>query len=81
MKMEEKNREYLILMVQARAIISLASREMEESSRKNSPAAAALNSPVYSAATGLSMKRSLQRFLEKRKSRAHSISPYPITRQ
>ncbi|KAH6790205.1 hypothetical protein C2S51_005211 [Perilla frutescens var. frutescens] len=69
--------------LQARAILSLASRETEEKSNKNSPATPCsppLNSPVYSAATGLSMKRSLQRFLEKRKSRAQSISPYPITR-
>ncbi|KAL1560452.1 protein TIFY 5A-like [Salvia divinorum] len=64
--------------LQARAIISLASRKTEEKPSKNSPA---MNSPVYSAATGLSMKRSLQRFLEKRKSRAQSISPYLITRQ
>ncbi|XP_047944422.1 protein TIFY 5A [Salvia hispanica] len=64
--------------LQVRAIISLASREAEEKSSKN---LAAMNSPVYSAATGLSMKRSLKRFLEKRKSRAQTISPYSIARQ
>ncbi|XP_057764001.1 protein TIFY 5A [Salvia miltiorrhiza] len=66
--------------LQARAIISLASREAEEKSSRNSPPPP-LNSPVYSAATGMSMKRSLKRFLEKRKSRAQSMSPYLITRQ
>ncbi|KAL1555834.1 protein TIFY 5A-like [Salvia divinorum] len=66
--------------LQARTIISLASGEMEGKWSKNSPAAAAMNSPVYGAATGLSMKGSLQRFLEKRKTRAQSISPYSITR-
>nr|QZL14045.1 jasmonate ZIM-domain protein 6 [Mentha canadensis] len=67
--------------LQARAIISVARREAEEKKAPGTPcSAAAMNSPVYSAASGMSMKRSLQRFLEKRKSRALSISPYSITR-
>ncbi|XP_047948540.1 protein TIFY 5A-like [Salvia hispanica] len=61
--------------LQARTIISLASGETEGKWSKNSPSAA-MNSPVHGAATGMSMKRSLQRFLEKRKTRAQSISPY-----
>lgn len=54
--------------VEARAIILCATKQqfMEHKSRI-SPS---------SPATGLSMKRSLQRFLEKRKTRAHAISPY-----
>ncbi|KAL7129671.1 hypothetical protein ABFS83_13G083300 [Erythranthe nasuta] len=52
---------------QARAIILLASGEMEDEKRSAIPT------------SGLSMKRSLQRFLEKRKTRLHCTSPYPIT--
>nr|QZL14046.1 jasmonate ZIM-domain protein 7 [Mentha canadensis] len=66
--------------LQAREIISVARREIEEKNAAGT-AAAAMKSPVYSAATGMSMKKSLQRFLEKRKSRTLSISPYPITRR
>ncbi|KZV51041.1 protein TIFY 5A-like [Dorcoceras hygrometricum] len=52
--------------LQARAMVLLASREMEE------------KSPVCSPTTGLYMKRSLQRFLQKRKTRSQQASPYPL---
>ncbi|KAL6561963.1 hypothetical protein OROGR_002970 [Orobanche gracilis] len=70
---------------QARTIIFLASREMEEKSKGSrhggsNPCSPFLaNSPICSPTnTNLSMKRSLQRFLEKRKSRAQAMSP-PLT--
>ncbi|XP_073030565.1 protein TIFY 5A-like [Primulina eburnea] len=59
--------------LQARAIILLASREMEEKSPGSK-----LNSPLCSPTTGLYMKRSLQRFLQKRKTRSQETSPYPV---
>ncbi|KAL8460950.1 hypothetical protein ACS0TY_032449 [Phlomoides rotata] len=71
---------------QAKAIISLANREEfknNNSTARSAPCSPQVASPDYSPTTinnGLSMKRSLQRFLEKRKTRAHSLSPYPITR-
>ncbi|KAF4381843.1 hypothetical protein G4B88_001138 [Cannabis sativa] len=75
---------------QARAIILLASREMEERLKTPRGAAAAaiattpmsepcspsIQSPIYSPTAALSMKRSLQRFLQKRKHRAQATSPY-----
>ncbi|KAL3643652.1 hypothetical protein CASFOL_014467 [Castilleja foliolosa] len=67
--------------LQARTIIFLASKEMEGKSNNwagTSPCSEVLNSPIYSPTTHLSMKRSLQRFLEKRKNRAQSMSPYSI---
>ncbi|PIN04062.1 hypothetical protein CDL12_23409 [Handroanthus impetiginosus] len=68
--------------LQARAIISLAGRETEDQKSSNSsgsePSSPAINSPIYSPTTVLSMKRSLQRFLQKRKTRAQAISPYPV---
>ncbi|KAF4350232.1 hypothetical protein F8388_016283 [Cannabis sativa] len=74
----------------ARAIILLASREMEERLKTPRGAAAAaiattpmsepcspsIQSPIYSPTAALSMKRSLQRFLQKRKHRAQATSPY-----
>ncbi|XP_064971584.1 protein TIFY 5A-like [Musa acuminata AAA Group] len=70
----------------ARAIISMAKRQMDEQQAKGSsflprdpppsphphphPAEQLLINP------GLAMKRSLQLFLQKRKSRLHSLSPY-----
>ncbi|EXC29332.1 Protein TIFY 5A [Morus notabilis] len=57
---------------QARAILLLASGEMEE--RVKTPTS--MQSPVYSPTPALSMKRSLQRFLQKRKNRAQAVSPY-----
>ncbi|XP_058197570.1 protein TIFY 5B-like [Rhododendron vialii] len=65
--------------LQARAIMMLASQEMEEKvksllgSELPSPL---LQSPVCSPTTGLSMKRSLQRFLQKRRNRFQATSPY-----
>ncbi|KAK1557322.1 hypothetical protein Q3G72_022533 [Acer saccharum] len=74
--------------LQARAILMIASREMEEKMRSpsggspsplpsiiSSPVSPSIESQMYSPVppTGLSMKRSLQRFLQKRKNRA---SPY-----
>ncbi|GFP81160.1 protein tify 5a [Phtheirospermum japonicum] len=67
--------------MQARTIIFHASKEMEGKSNNSpgsSPCSPVLNSPIYSPTTSLSMKRSLQRFLEKRKARAQAMSPYPI---
>ncbi|KAG8365632.1 hypothetical protein BUALT_Bualt18G0126300 [Buddleja alternifolia] len=61
----------------ARAIILLASREVEEKS--NSPTGSDLYSPspLYSPTSVLSMQRSLKRFLQKRKSRVQATYPYP----
>ncbi|KAH9749467.1 protein TIFY 5A [Citrus sinensis] len=55
---------------QAKAILLLASREMEPASPANP------ESQLYSPNSGLSMKRSLQRFLQKRKHRSLATSPY-----
>ena len=73
-----------INFLQARAIILLASREMEErlktprmmTSPGSEPCSPSLQSPIYSPTTALSMKKSLQRFLQKRKHRAQAMSPY-----
>ncbi|XP_030546548.1 protein TIFY 5A [Rhodamnia argentea] len=57
---------------QARAIIWLASREVESSSPPPLK-----KTPLWSpSASGLSMKRSLQRFLQERRKRARAMSPY-----
>ncbi|KAK2965284.1 hypothetical protein RJ640_004153 [Escallonia rubra] len=65
--------------LQARAIILLASQETEQKSKtptgSSEPSSPLILSPLYSP-TGLSMKRSLQRFLQKRKHRAQATSPY-----
>ncbi|KAF5748875.1 protein TIFY 5A [Tripterygium wilfordii] len=66
-----------ITELQARAIIWLAGREMEERIKKTSsrgPKAPSL-SQLYSL-PGVSMKRSLQRFLQKRNKRTQTTSPY-----
>lgn len=68
-----KNISFICLM-QARAIIMLASREMEDSSFE--PTSPLLQSHQLCSPTGLSMKRSLQRFLQKRKNRVQAASPY-----
>ncbi|XP_043689919.1 protein TIFY 5A-like [Telopea speciosissima] len=63
--------------LQARTIICLARREMEE--RMNTPRSAEPVSPLQSqlqSPAGLSMKRSLQQFLQKRKNRMQATSPY-----
>ncbi|KAJ4824590.1 hypothetical protein Tsubulata_007141 [Turnera subulata] len=69
--------------IQARAIILLASRGMEHNSRlMRSPtggetcSSPTLPSHLYSPTGGLSMKRSLQRFLQKRQNRIQATSPY-----
>ncbi|GMY37936.1 protein TIFY 5A-like [Fagus crenata] len=62
---------------QARSILLLATREMEE--RLRTPTGSEPSSPnlqSYSPTTGLSMKMSLQRFLQKRKCRIQATSPY-----
>lgn len=67
------------LKLQARAIILLASKEMDESKTPTSPPLMTLQSQLYSPSggnTGLSMKKSLQRFLQKRKHRIQATSPY-----
>ncbi|KAK9267228.1 hypothetical protein L1049_009650 [Liquidambar formosana] len=64
--------------LQARAIILLASREGEGKMKTPSgsePASPSLQSPLCSP-TGLSMKKSLQRFLQKRNHRIQATSPY-----
>ncbi|XP_030476782.1 protein TIFY 5A-like [Syzygium oleosum] len=83
--------------LQAKAIILLANREMEERSSKtptgsepstpslrsqpstpslrSQPSTPSPQAQVYNS-TGLSMKRSLQRFLQKRQHRIQATSPY-----
>ncbi|XP_059670935.1 protein TIFY 5A-like [Cornus florida] len=64
--------------LQARAIIMLASREMEE--KLKSPTSWEPSSPLLQSQlcspTALSVKRSLQQFLQKRKNRIQAVSPY-----
>nr|CAD1819637.1 unnamed protein product [Ananas comosus var. bracteatus] len=82
--------------IQARAIISMARREMEEKENRNSSESNCNQVQQYQqqsqlqqrknlapnlqnsqlSNSGLSMKRSLQRFLQKRKTRINAISPY-----
>ncbi|PKU81859.1 Protein TIFY 5A [Dendrobium catenatum] len=76
------------IQMQARAIICMVRREMKEmmgsssdsSSLAGSSWSAALPPPSFSepliANPGLSMKRSLQRFLQKRKARVYDSIPY-----
>ncbi|KAK7319131.1 hypothetical protein RJT34_03845 [Clitoria ternatea] len=67
---------------QARSILMFANKEMEE--RVRTPTGSEPSSPIlpphynnlYSPGTGLSMKRSLQSFLHKRKNRVQETSPY-----
>ncbi|RVW89991.1 hypothetical protein CK203_036538 [Vitis vinifera] len=63
----------LIHILQARAIILAASREMEE--RKRAPLSPSMQSQLCGP-SGVSMKRSLHRFLQKRKNRREAMSPY-----
>ncbi|KAG5235173.1 protein TIFY 5A [Salix suchowensis] len=68
--------------LQARAILLLAGREMEGKLRGpvgSEPSASSPISPsqLYSPA-GLPMKRSLQRFLKKRKNRIQATFPYKV---
>ncbi|KAG4391197.1 hypothetical protein AAZX31_05G130300 [Glycine max] len=69
--------------LQARSILMLANKETER--RVMTPTGSEPSSPIllqsphnnmYSPSTGLSMKRSLQRFLQKRKNRVQETSPY-----
>ncbi|KAE8655335.1 protein TIFY 5A [Hibiscus syriacus] len=65
--------------LQARAILMLAIRERDETIKTTTglePATPTLKSPVNSPSTALSMKRSLQRFLQKRQTRIQAASPY-----
>ncbi|CAK7350193.1 unnamed protein product [Dovyalis caffra] len=66
--------------LQARAILLIASREMEDKLQSPTGSEPAVSSPIlrsrlYSP-VGLSMKRSLQMFLQKRRHRIQAISPY-----
>ncbi|CAL0334674.1 unnamed protein product [Lupinus luteus] len=67
---------------QAKSIILLAYKKMEErlktpnGSEPSTPTVVESHSPLYTPATPLSMKRSLQRFLQKRKIRKQEASPY-----
>ncbi|XP_059439890.1 protein TIFY 5A [Corylus avellana] len=65
---------------QAKTILFLAAREMEERLRtptgSSEPCSPALKSPAYSPTSGLYMKKSLQSFLQKRKHRIQATSPY-----
>ncbi|EOY27674.1 Jasmonate-zim-domain protein 8, putative [Theobroma cacao] len=67
--------------LQARAILMLANRETDErittpTGSGSVPASPTLQSQLYSPNTGMTMKRSLQRFLQKRKNRIQATSPY-----
>ncbi|KAI0495719.1 hypothetical protein KFK09_022022 [Dendrobium nobile] len=79
--------------IQARAIICMAKREMEEKMKRSGQSASALGGSWPEPATPpapdrqvlnsrLSMKRSLQSFLQKRKTRAcESSTPYPTQKE
>ncbi|KAK4349391.1 hypothetical protein RND71_032146 [Anisodus tanguticus] len=62
--------------LQAKAIIYLASRKMEEETNKTPSPMSKPSSPLLQPQTGPFMKRSLQRFLQKRKNRIQNTSPY-----
>ncbi|XP_058775864.1 protein TIFY 5A-like [Vicia villosa] len=72
---------------QARSILMLANKEMEERVRTptgsfSEPSSPAIfTSNLYSPGTSLSMKKSLQRFLQKRKNRIQEASPYHFNEQ
>ncbi|KAE8707941.1 protein TIFY 5A [Hibiscus syriacus] len=63
--------------LQARAILMIVNRETAPASGRE-PASPMLQSPIKSPSTGLptDIKRSLQRFLQKRKNRIQATSPY-----
>ncbi|XP_057433144.1 protein TIFY 5A [Lotus japonicus] len=69
---------------QAKSILMLAHKKVEEEIRMRTPTGAEPSTPtivqsphhVHSPGTGLSMKRSLQQFLQKRKTRVQEASPY-----
>ncbi|KAF8391064.1 hypothetical protein HHK36_023364 [Tetracentron sinense] len=60
--------------MQARAILWVASGEMDE--RMSTPRSELISPSLQSPVSSLSMKRSLQRFLQKRKIRIQATSPY-----
>ncbi|MCD9559338.1 hypothetical protein HAX54_017238 [Datura stramonium] len=62
--------------LQAKAIIYLASREIEEKTNKTQSPMSKPSSSLLQPQTGLFMKRSLQSFLQKRKNRIQTTSPY-----
>ncbi|KAB2081780.1 hypothetical protein ERO13_A05G147700v2 [Gossypium hirsutum] len=65
--------------LQAKAILMLANRERDERMKSPTgwePVSPTLKSQVKCPNTALSMKRSLQRFLQKRKTRIQATSPY-----
>ncbi|GKU92596.1 hypothetical protein SLEP1_g6305 [Rubroshorea leprosula] len=70
--------------LQARAILTMATREiMGERMNLKTPTGTDPVSPtlpfqVYSPSAGVSMKRSLQRFLQKRKNRIQTTFPYQL---
>ncbi|KAK7303103.1 hypothetical protein RJT34_14004 [Clitoria ternatea] len=63
---------------QAKSILTLANKKMEERVRTTEACSASAMVGQYqlSPGSGLSMKRSLQRFLQKRKNRVQEASPY-----
>ncbi|XP_055821961.1 protein TIFY 5A-like [Solanum dulcamara] len=61
--------------LQAKAIIHLASRKMKENTKTPSPLSEP-PSPLLQSQMEVSMKKSLQRFLQRRKNRTQVISPY-----
>lgn len=82
---ESKNNEWVgVMHMQAKSILMLAHKKVEEEIRMRTPTGAEPSTPtivqsphhVHSPGTGLSMKRSLQQFLQKRKSRVQEASPY-----
>ncbi|KAH7545162.1 protein TIFY 5A [Ziziphus jujuba] len=65
--------------LQARTILFYASKEVEERLKTptgNDPCSPNVQSQMSSPTAGLSMKRSLQRFLQKRRHRVQATSPY-----
>ncbi|CAL9761006.1 unnamed protein product [Musa acuminata subsp. burmannicoides] len=66
--------------IQARAIISMARREMDDTMTKKNQQQPTAPPPPQAVPQilnpGLSMRRSLQRFLQKRKARISDVSPY-----
>ncbi|XP_045821411.1 protein TIFY 5A-like [Trifolium pratense] len=66
--------------IQARSILMFANKEMEERVRTPTGTSSEPSSPsvfnLYSPATSPSMKKSLQRFLHKRKNRIQEAAPY-----
>lgn len=68
------------VVVQAGAILRLAKQQVNEKMKKNhqveSPSQCQPQSPCEPQAPAATVKRSLQRFLQKRMSRIHSTSPY-----